>query len=88
MPKSKVRKKSDYIAPNRAAGATAVKQAAPSPQWYPYVMGALLLIGLLWIATYYIAGERFSFMVHLSGWNFAIGFGFLVAGLLMGVRWR
>ena len=88
VPKSKVRKKSDYIAPSRSAGATAVKQSAPSPQWYPYVMGALLVIGLLWIATYYIAGERFALMVSLGGWNFAIGFAFLIAGLLLAVRWR
>lgn len=89
MPKSKVRKKSEYVAPGRpGGGASALKHVAPSPQWYPYVMGAVLLIGLVWISTYYIAGDRIPAMVTLGGWNFAVGFAFLVVGLLMGVRWR
>jgi hypothetical protein len=27
-------------------------------------------------------------MVSLSAWNFAIGFGAMVAGLVMSMRWR
>jgi len=49
---------------------------------------SLMVIGLLWIVTYYVAGDRIPFMVSLSAWNFAIGFGAMVAGLVMSMRWR
>ena len=42
---------------------------------------SLMLIGLLWIVVYYVAGDQIPFMVSLSAWNFAIGFGAMVAGL-------
>ena len=90
MPKSKVRKKSVYtppegVLPSRAARARA---AEPSPRWYAVVMVALMLIGLLWIVVYYVAGDRIPVLVTLGPWNFAIGFGAMVAGLLMSMRWR
>ena len=82
MPKSKVRKKSAYTPPEgvqaRSGQARALK---PSPRWYAPVMVALMLLGLLWIVVYYVAGDRIPFMVSLSAWNFAIGFGAMVAGL-------
>lgn len=90
MPKSKVRKKSVYtppenVLPSRGAQARA---AQPSPRWFAPVMVALMLIGLLWLVVYYVAGEQIPFMVSLSAWNFAIGFGAMVAGLIMSMRWR
>ena len=90
MPKSKVRKKSVYtppegVLPSRGGQARA---AQPSPRWFAWVMIGLMLIGLLWIVVYYVAGERIPFMVSLSAWNFAIGFGAMVAGLIMSMRWR
>ena len=90
MPKSKVRKKSVYTPPEdagRARGAQ-VKALQPSPTWYVALMVALMLIGLLWIVVYYVAGDRIPFMVSLSAWNFAIGFGLMVSGLVMSMRWR
>jgi hypothetical protein len=90
VPKSKVRKKSVYtppegVLPSRAARARA---AEPSPRWYAVVMVSLMLIGLLWIVVYYVAGSKIGFMVSLGAWNFAIGFGAMVAGLVMSMRWR
>jgi Cell division protein CrgA len=90
VPKSKVRKKSVYtppegVLPSRAARARA---AEPSPRWYAALMVALMLIGLLWIVVYYVAGDKIGFMVSLGAWNFAIGFGGMVAGLIMSMRWR
>ena len=91
MPKSKVRKKSVYTPPegvlqSRAAQAKAAAQ--PSPRWYSAVMVTLMLLGLLWIVVYYVAGDQIPFMVDLGAWNFAIGFGAMVAGLVMSMRWR
>ena len=88
MPKSKVRKKSDYTPPSQVQGRSSIKQNAPSASWYPIVMIIVLLIGLAWISVYYIAGERVPVMSTLGSWNFAVGFGFMVAGLVMAVRWR
>ena len=90
MPKSKVRKKSVYTPPEGVLQSRSSQQRAaqPSPRWFAPVMVGLMLIGLLWIVVYYIAGERIPFMVSLSAWNFAVGFGAMVAGLIMSMRWR
>ena len=88
MPKSKVRKKSEYAAPRDAFGTQPVKAAPPSPTWYPALMGVVLLLGLAWIATYYIAGGSVPFMDSIGSLNFLVGFGLMVLGLIMAVRWR
>ena len=89
MPKSKVRKKSVYTPPSdvlsRGKGARA---AQPSPRWYAALMVALMLVGLVWIVVYYVAGDKIPLMVSLGAWNFAIGFGAMVVGLVMSMRWR
>ncbi|WP_040338897.1 cell division protein CrgA [Candidatus Blastococcus massiliensis] len=91
MPKSKVRKKSAYTPPEsvlQARSAQAARIAQPSPRWYVVLMIGLMLAGLLWIVVYYVAGEEIGFMASLNAWNFAIGFGAMVAGLIMSMRWR
>ena len=90
MPKSKVRKKSVYTPPDGVLQprASRAKAAQPSPRWYAAVMVGLMLLGLLWIVVYYVAGDQIPFMVDLGAWNFAIGFGAMVAGLIMSMRWR
>jgi Cell division protein CrgA len=90
VPKSKVRKKSVYtppqgVLPSRAAQARALE---PSPRWYAVLMVSLLVVGLAWIVVYYVAGDRIGFMNSLGAWNFAIGFGAMVVGLIMSMRWR
>ena len=88
MPKSKVRKKSAYTPPTSVLQPGPARAVRPSPRWYAPVMVGLMLLGLLWIVVYYVAGDRIPFMVGLSAWNFAIGFGAMVAGLIMSMRWR
>ena len=92
MPKSKVRKKDPAVAAsirNEALKtARPARALAPSPTWYPVVMGVILVIGLAYLVTYYLASDQISLMSHLGAWNFAVGFGILVAGLIMAVRWR
>ncbi len=90
MPKSKVRKKSVYTPPegvlqSRASRARAVQ---PSPKWYAVLMVALMVIGLVWIVVFYVAGDRIPVMQSIGAWNFAIGFGAMVAGLVLSMRWR
>ena len=90
MPKSKVRKKSVYTPPEGVlpSSAARARAAEPSPRWYAAVMVGLMLIGLLWIVVYYVAGDQIGLMTSLGAWNFAIGFGAMVAGLVMSMRWR
>lgn len=90
MPKSRVRKKTIYTPPSDVlpSAATQAKRKGPSPTWYPATMGAVLLLGLLYIVTNYLAGDRIPVMKDLGGWNFAIGFALLIFGLGMAVRWR
>jgi hypothetical protein len=89
VPKSKVRKKSVYTPPDgvlqsRTAHARA---ATPSPRWYAGLMVALMLLGLAWIVVFYVA-PGIPVMSSLGAWNFAIGFGAMVIGLVMSMRWR
>jgi hypothetical protein len=51
-------------------------------------MVTLMLLGLLWIVVFYVAGDQIPFMSALDAWNFLIGFGLMVAGLVMSMRWR
>ena len=87
MPKSKVRKKA--VAPARTASSVATtKTITPSPAWYPFVMGAILLLGLAYLVVYYLANQSVPVMKDIGGWNFAVGFGIMLVGLVMAVRWR
>jgi len=90
VPKSKVRKRAVYTPPADVlpSPARAMKKKGPSPTWYPVVMLSLMILGLAYIAVYYLAGERVPVMKALDSWNFAIGFGLMVTGLFMAVRWR
>ena len=87
MPKSKVRKKND--APVRSSpSVTTSKTIAPSPTWYPIVMAVILVLGLAYLVVYYLANQSVPVMKDIGGWNFAVGFGIMLVGLVMAVRWR
>ena len=90
MPKSKVRKKPD--SPIRTSSAQPARALAPSPTWYPIVMAAVLLLGLAYMVLYYLTSAgtdpHIPVMATLKAWNFAIGFGVMLLGLVMAVRWR
>lgn len=91
MPKSRVRKKPVYTPPSDVLPSVAriTRKKGPSPAWYPILMVGLMLLGLVYIVVFYIAGERVPVMKNLhAAWNFAIGFGLMIFGLGMAVRWR
>lgn len=90
MPKSKVRKKPAYTPPADVlpSAVARAKAKAPSPGWYVPVMLTLMVLGLAYIVVYYASGDGISWMAALGPWNFAIGFGSMVIGLLMSMRWR
>lgn len=87
MPKSKVRKKTGYTV-NPANRIPVKVKAGPSPVWYVAIMLGFMLAGLAWLIVYYLAGDQISFIANLNAWNFLIGFGLMVVGLVMTMRWR
>lgn len=88
MPKSKVRKKDSTPISLDRRTPVKVKSVGPSHPIYIAVMLAMMLIGLLWLVVNYLAGDQLPFMSELGAWNFAVGFGFMIIGLLMTMRWR
>lgn len=90
MPKAKVTKNAlAPISSNPSANRTPVKiNSSGTPMWYKVLMFAFMLIGLIWLITNYLAGEDIAFMVDLEAWNYGIGFGLLIIGLLMTMGWR
>lgn len=97
MPKSKVRKKvvaertysSGYASSSTAeSAALRAKVAAPSSPIYIGIMLGLMLLGLIWLVVYYLWRSDIQFLDDLGSWNFAIAFAFMIAGLVMTMRWR
>lgn len=92
MPKSKVRKKPDSQLHTSAALTRTPRALAPSPTWYPVTMAVILVVGLAYLVVYYLTSSGTSphipVMAGLGAWNFAVGFGVMLVGLIMAVRWR
>jgi hypothetical protein len=49
---------------------------------------ALLIVGLLWIVVYYVAGADIPGISTLGNWNLMVGMGLIVAGFLVFTRWK
>ncbi len=84
VPKSRSRKKADYIPPPERTD----KSAAVSGRWVVPTMVTLLIVGLTWVVLYYVAASSIGFVSALGAWNVAIGFGFMFAGLMVATRWK
>ena len=84
MPKSRVRKKPVYTPPPTRASS---KKRKVSPPWLAPTMIACFLVGLAWIAVYYITGQTLP-IGAIGVWNLAIGFVLIVTGLGLATRWR
>jgi hydrogenase-4 membrane subunit HyfE len=55
-------------------------------------MAVVLIIGLAYMVVYYLTSSgtdpHIPVMDGLNAWNFAVGFGVMLVGLVMAVRWR
>jgi hypothetical protein len=55
-------------------------------------MAVVLVLGLAYLVVYYLTNSgldpRVPLMADLGAWNFAVGFGVMLLGLIMAVRWR
>jgi hypothetical protein len=81
VPKSRVRSKAVYTPPPRSS------KSKITPRWLVPTMVACLLIGLAWISLFYITGNNLP-VSALGGWNLAVGFGFIMVGGGLAMRWR
>jgi Cell division protein CrgA len=81
VPKSKVRKKAVYTPPPRST------KAKVSPPWLVPTMLGCLLVGLGWIATFYISNQALPISA-LAQWNLVVGFALIVAGVMLATRWH
>jgi hypothetical protein len=89
VPVSKVRKKNTPKRNRTAAAPVVVADNRPNPPWFLPVMLGLMLLGLLWIVTFYITAGGLRLPIPTIGnWNLAIGFALIIAGFGMTTRWR
>jgi hypothetical protein len=47
-----------------------------------------LILGLAWIALYYITQGSFPGMSALGAWNLVLGFAFIIVGVGLATQWR
>jgi hypothetical protein len=96
VPKSTVRKKKVYTPPTelrpQAAAVAAAKK--PSPTWIPATAVGLIVFAIGWLVVYYLTTQfydlpdSFAFLADLQYWNLAIGFGAMIAALILLSKWR
>jgi Cell division protein CrgA len=81
VPKSRVRSKAVYTPPPRSA------RSKVSPRWLVPTMLGCLVVGLAWIAVFYVTQGKLP-IPALSDWNLVIGFGFIISGVVLSTKWR
>lgn len=59
----------------------------PNPTWYVPVMLGLMIVGLVWIVTFYLTAGEYP-VRPWGNWNLGAGFGLIIAGFLMTTNWR
>lgn len=87
MPKSQVRKKKIYTPPTDIRPMASTASRKPSPVWLPVTAVALIVFGILWIVVFYLS-EAYYPVASWGYWNLAVGFGAMVASLILLSRWR
>ena len=83
MPESRVRRKAKFTPPPTRSAKRAV-----SPAWLAPTMVGCFLLGLAWIALYYVTQADMPGLHTLRGWNLVGGFVLIVAGVVLATRWH
>jgi Cell division protein CrgA len=85
VPESRSRKK----AKNQASSSTPAPQKPKGGgRWVAPTMVTLLVVGLLWIVVFYLAGSDIPVMSDLGYWNLGIGMGMILLGLITAMKWE
>jgi hypothetical protein len=86
MPQSRKRKQDEYT-PVTPVSRVPVK--LDSARWVAPVMSTLLVVGLLYIVVFYVAGQQIAFMANMGAmWNIVIGFGIMAVGFVIATFWK
>jgi hypothetical protein len=83
VPKSRVRKKPVYTPPP-----TRSPKRKVSPPWLAPTMIVSLLLGLAWIALYYVTQADMPGLRSLGGWNLVCGFALIIVGVVLATKWH
>jgi hypothetical protein len=85
VPKSRVRKKKTavYTPPPIAAA----KKKPPSPRWFGAIVLGLMLLGVIWLVTFYVTQGELP-VSSLKSWNVLVGFAFIAGGFGLATQWR
>jgi hypothetical protein len=59
-----------------------------SPRWLVPTMLGCLLLGLAWIALYYISNGSTPLQSALGAWNLLVGFALIIVGVGLSTKWR
>ena len=84
MPKSRSRKESK----GRPQPTPPTAKGVSGGRWVVPVMLTLLIVGLLWIVVFYLAGTEIPVMSDLGYWNLGIGMGMILLGLITAMKWE
>jgi hypothetical protein len=77
-----VRSKAVYTPPPKSA------KAKVSPRWLAPTMVGFLLVGLAWIALYYVTEGATVVQRSIGAWNLVLGFAFIIGALGLATKWR
>lgn len=62
-------------------------QKIGNPAWFVPVMLGLMIIGLVWVVTFYITKQQYP-VASWGMWNLGAGFAFILVGFAMTTRWK
>lgn len=88
MPVSRSRKKAKSKNQPGSAPSGPQPQRVGGGRWVVPVMLTLLILGLLWIVVFYLAGSEIPLMSDLGYWNLGIGMGMILLGLVTAMKWE
>ena len=58
-----------------------------TPKWYVVTMVGLMIVGLLWLVTWYVSSGALPISAA-GGWNVVVGFGVIMIGMFMSMKWK
>jgi len=84
VPESKGRAKPTHTPPPQRRSKTTMA----NPPWFVPLMLGLMLVGLLWVVTFYVSPNGSYPIPNIGYWNLGIGFALMISGFMMTTRWR
>lgn len=60
-----------------------------NPAWLVPTMIGLFLLGIAWVVIFYMTAEIGGYPIPVLRYgNFAVGFGFIIAGFALSTKWK